>query len=90
LARNLVEGTNSLQLEISRPNYFFDNFLDQSKIEPVAVEMNLPADTKAFKLRCDRKIFPVPGYYQVRLSCLNSLGKPIGVSSDPVTINCVR
>lgn len=81
-----VPGVASLQLEIGKGNYFFDNFQGKDEQEAVAFKLPLSASSKSFSLDSSSKYFPYPGYYQVRLRCLDQHGIPVGEYSDPVSL----
>jgi hypothetical protein len=75
----------SMQLEIGKNSYFFDNFERQTDIDPAAFKVPLSADAKTFVLDT-KQYLPIGGFYQLRLRCLDSQGRPIGEFSDPVTL----
>ncbi len=79
-----VGNCNGAKLEISKANYFFDNF-DSYNTEQ-AVMSNIVIDQAAKKFSISNKTFPAPGYYQLRIIGLNQDGKPTGEWSDPLTI----
>jgi hypothetical protein len=86
LSKAQVSGVSSMQLEIGKNNYFFDNFQGVDDQVPVAFKLPLPADSRSFAFENSSKYFPYPGYYQLRLRCLDQHGMPTGECSDPVTV----
>jgi hypothetical protein len=85
IGRKAVPSVGSMQLEIGKNSYFFDNFEKQNELDPAAFKISLLADAKAFDLDT-KKFLPTAGFYQLRLRCLNGQGHPIGEFSDPVTL----
>ncbi|HEY9755275.1 MAG TPA: hypothetical protein V6C97_08940 [Oculatellaceae cyanobacterium] len=87
MARPKGMSSSSMRLEIGKNNYFFDNFQGRDDDqEAVAFKIPLSADSNSFKMENANKYFAGPGYYQIRLRCLDQRGMPIGECSDPVTL----
>jgi hypothetical protein len=84
-SRNNVPLVGSMQLEVSKNSYFFDNFEQQIELDPAAFKIPLSADARTFLLNT-KKFLPTSGFYQLRLRCLDNHGRPIGEFSDPVTL----
>lgn len=86
LDKRKVNGACSMQLEIGKPNFFFDNFYGRKDDDAVAFRVPLPGGEKTVSLVDLYKYFPSPGYYQVRLRCLDRSGAVVGSCSDAVTL----
>lgn len=79
-----VPGARALQLEISKCNYFFDNYEEaneQSAVQVVRKVEKLSGAISLSKHECAE-----PGYYQIRIRALGDNAEPIGEYSDPVTV----
>lgn len=81
-----VRNVASMQLEVGKNNYFFDNFQGTGDQEAVAFKLPIKADSAAFVLDDLTKYFPYSGYYQLRLHCLDKNSSAVGEYSDPVTV----
>jgi hypothetical protein len=83
-----VSEARSLQIEISKPNYFFENFEDDRQVDPVFALVTVPISQN--KLTIDTQLgsknFPQPGFYQLRAQYLNADKQTIGQPSDSVTL----
>jgi hypothetical protein len=79
-----VQGCSQLQLEISKPNYFFENMPDDASGEAVLNRVTQP--TSGGKVTLPARLFPEIAYYQIRAVCLDAQGEAVGEKSDPVTI----
>lgn len=86
LSQNSIPGASTLQLEIGKTNYFFDNFPGSNDQSSVATKVPLDLSATSFAIDNPDKYFAKPGYYQLRLHCLNAQGKPVGEYSDAITI----
>jgi hypothetical protein len=84
LSKKAVPGTASMELEVGKSNYFFDNFQGNNEQEPVASKVPLSSDATTYTL--SKTAFPHPGYYQLRLRCLDKRRMPVGEYSDAVTV----
>ena len=84
--KGTLAGASSMQLEVGKSNFFFDNFADRSDVDPVAFKISVPSGAKTLSLENSGKYFPGPGYYQLRLRCLDQQGSAVGECSDPVTL----
>jgi hypothetical protein len=81
---NLVHDCSKIGLEISKPNYFFENMSDDS--DASAILHSLSQEGNNIKVTLANSLFPEVAYYQIRAVCLNGQGAPVGEKSDPVTI----
>lgn len=81
---SIVPGATQVELEITRPNYFFDNYLMATDESEVARRLVVRLPRGATRL--GPEYFPVPAYYEVRIRALNEKNMPLGDFSDPVTI----
>lgn len=80
-----IDGAAAAEIEVTRPNYFFDNYLMGSGETPTARRLVVkmphgitPLDSK--------KLFPIPAYYEIRLRALDLDNRPVGVWSDAITV----
>lgn len=90
-----VPDCQSVKIELSKPNFFFEN-LPESMVSATGKHSELGTPTAVLKsfvrqgtsasLILSRPDFPAAGYYQLRASCLNKDGMPIGERSDPLTL----
>lgn len=80
----MVEGAARVEGELSRPNYFYDNFIVSERYSAVGHNfvVELPKGVTYLK----PKYFKEPAYYQLRIRALDKNNKPLGQFSDPVTI----
>lgn len=86
--KRFVAGVDKLQLQVSKPNCFFDNFTKYGADDPVARTVDF-VGTKteaAIHDKLFKACFPAKGNYQLRLVCLDSAGNAVGAPSDEVTI----
>jgi len=86
LSKGSVPGTAAMELEVGKNNYFFDNFQGSNEHEPVACKIPLSSDATTFSLDKTGNCLSNPGYYQLRLRCLDKSRAPIGEYSDAVTV----
>ena len=85
--RLFVDGTAikdcaSVRLELTKPNYFFADFPDDSS---QCVSTTIPAQSHE-QLEITAKQIPTPAYYELRAVCLDKGGRVLGEVSDPITI----
>jgi hypothetical protein len=84
-----VTGASVYMVEISKPNFFIDNF-DQSQVS-TAIGREVRCSVKNSSLSLSgaefEKSFPASGYYQLRARCLQASGRPAGSFSDPITLS---
>ncbi|HVV73525.1 MAG TPA: hypothetical protein VHI52_18775 [Verrucomicrobiae bacterium] len=86
LANLDVRSMRSIQgvaVEISKPNFFFDNFENESEDAPSPVQAKLDLTSGA---PLAPQYFKTPGYYQLRARCYSQPGHYVGEYSDPVTV----
>ena len=81
---SMIKGATKIEGELSKPNYFYDNFLVSEKF--TAVGHNFVVDLPKGVTYLKPKYFTRPAYYQLRVRALGKDNKPIGLYSDPVTI----
>lgn len=79
-----VQGVSRVQFEISKCNYFFDNYNEQQ--EESAVQRTVVVSGSVAQLQLSSKELSDPGYYQIRVRGLDAMGKPVGEYSDPITL----
>ncbi|MEZ4545252.1 MAG: hypothetical protein R3C24_15325 [Cyanobacteriota/Melainabacteria group bacterium] len=73
-----------IEAELSRANYFFDNYLMSDHSQAVLRRLKLDAVSGNISLKPE--LFGKPAYYQLRVRALDKSGEPVGVWSDPVTM----
>lgn len=79
-----VIGATSFEVQISKCNYFYDNYEEAKEAAAVAATRTYQ-HTKADVILTDRDM-PEDGYYQVRVRALDRQGRPVGEFSDALTI----
>lgn len=79
-----VKNAASVEVEIGKVNYFFNNFEKVRSTSPV--ETTVRTALNAPQLHIDAKNFATPGFYELRARCLDADGKPIGEYSDNLTL----
>ena len=79
-----VERAEKIEIEVSKPNFFFDSYLMGEK--ETAVDHNLVVNMKNGFTAIAPRYFEKPAYYQIRIRALDEKEKPVGELSDPVTI----
>jgi hypothetical protein len=84
--------STSIRLELSKLNFFYDNFEEQEKVDPVERSIVVSAkngNTQKIDLekKFDGKPFLAHGFYQIRAVYVDGDKKPVGAPSDTVTIN---
>ncbi|MEZ4486665.1 MAG: glycosyltransferase family 39 protein [Cyanobacteriota/Melainabacteria group bacterium] len=80
----MVKGAVGIEAELSRANYFFDNYLMSDHSQAVLRRLKLDAVSGNISLKPE--LFGKPAYYQLRVRALDKSGEPVGVWSDPVTM----
>ena len=84
--------SSAAKIEISKVNFFYDNFEDQEKVDPVdrsfivSVASGAPRSIDLAK-ELKNEPFVSHGFYQVRAQFVDEKGKPLGAASDTVTVN---
>lgn len=82
---NGVEPVAFLQIEVTRPNCFFEGLLESGQAgADLAMTRKVPASEGGFTLPVS--LLREGAYSQVRVLCLDKQGRPLGVHSDPITI----
>ncbi|MBX9666452.1 MAG: glycosyltransferase family 39 protein [Candidatus Obscuribacterales bacterium] len=79
-----VASARYAEIEVTKPNFFFDNFLMGTRANPVHSTLNVDQNRGVVELQ--PSLFPKPAYYEVRVRCLDGAKKPAGTWSDPVTL----
>ncbi|MDR3617363.1 MAG: hypothetical protein P4L53_27650 [Candidatus Obscuribacterales bacterium] len=84
--------SSSIRLELSKVNFFYDNFEEQEKVDPVDRFIVISAQSgKPQKIDLEKafgaKPFLAHGFYQIRAVYIDGDKKPVGAPSDTVTIN---
>ena len=82
-----INNCASVKIEISKPNYFFEGLPPQEDKNAVMKTIIEPANKG--RLLVTNKLFVSPAYYQLRASCLDKTGNPIGEKSDPITVKAL-
>ncbi len=79
-----LKGATSLMVEISKANYFFDNFRKDEGAEAVATQISYPNTFATVKL--PRQLFKGKGFFQLRARALDADRKPILAASSGLTL----
>jgi hypothetical protein len=79
-----VDGCRSVQLQISKPNFFFQDFAGSQTNEAIMRKLTKPGQAKDFSIA--NSDLPSVGYYQLRAVCLDSQGNEIGEPSSETTL----
>jgi hypothetical protein len=78
-----IPNANSVQVQITKPNHLFDNFLgEQDSIIAMTIEVPNPKGSALLS----PYLFSKAAYYQVRAKALSAAHTPLGDFSDPLTI----
>jgi uncharacterized membrane protein len=80
-----IPGCKALRVEISKPNYFFEGLSEDESKDAVMTTLTQPS--RNGRIKVDSKVFTSPGYYELRVGCVDDKGAEIGEKSDPVTIS---
>lgn len=80
-----IDGAAAAEIEVTRPNYFFDNYLMGSGETPTAKRLVVKMPHGITPLDAKR-LFPIPAYYEIRLRSLDLEERPVGVWSDAITV----
>ena len=81
----MVNGVSKVAIEISKPNFFFDNYLMSRHETDIAHRLTVDNLTRGV-VSLEANYFSKPAYYQIRVKALDKDGKTLGVTSDPITI----
>lgn len=81
--RPMEDGT--LEVQVSKPNYFFANFPESMQKYAVGESLNFRPGTTSIRL--DQSSFPVPGFFEIRCRYVKPDGSPASDYSDSVTIH---
>ncbi len=79
-----VPGSAAVRVEISRPNYFFEQSQDSAAGDAALTVRKIDGQQGAIAMGafgCSEH-----AYYQIRARCLDRDGKPLGDYSDPITV----
>lgn len=80
-----IDGAAAAEIEVTRPNYFFDNYLMGSGETPTAKRLVVKL-TQGITPLDAKRLFPIPAYYEIRLRALDIQDRPVGVWSDAITV----
>lgn len=80
-----VTGAAAVELEVSRPDCFFENRLERAPEAAVMPQRLTRAGLKGAQ-SLDYFALSTHAYYQIRARCLDRNGAPCGIFSDPVTV----
>ncbi|MBX9696058.1 MAG: hypothetical protein K2Z81_26965, partial [Cyanobacteria bacterium] len=78
-------SAKATEIEISKPNYFFDNRL-RGTDSGSAVAWRLTVNAPKGLTDIHPNLFTEPGYYEVRMRSLDEKKNPLGAWSDAITI----
>jgi hypothetical protein len=81
---NEVTGCRSVQLQLSKPNFFFQDFIGSHVNEAILRKLTKPGQQKDFSI--NHSDLPSTGYYQLRAVCLDAQGHEIGEPSSETTL----
>ncbi len=79
-----IPDAKSVEIEITKPNFFFDNYLMGTKESAVAHTLAVDLVRGATILKPE--LFSEPAYYEIRVRCLDEKKQPLGVWSEAVTV----
>lgn len=79
-----IPDAKSVEIEITKPNFFFDNYLMGTKESAVAHTLAVELVRGATILKPE--LFNEPAYYEIRVRCLDAKKQPLGVWSESVTV----
>lgn len=79
-----VPNASSVEIEITKPNYFFDNYLMGTRESAVNHVLQVDLNRGATVLK--PSFFDEVAYYEIRVRCLDAQKKPVGEWSDSVTV----
>lgn len=79
-----IPDAKSVEIEITKPNFFFDNYLMGTKESAVAHTLAVDLVRGATILKPE--LFNEPAYYEIRVRCLDQNKQPLGVWSEAVTV----
>jgi len=78
-----VPGAKAIEIEVTKPNYFFDNYLMGTRESAVDHVLTVNLTRGATELK--PSYFQEPAYYEIRVRCIDENKKPVGEWSDSVT-----
>jgi hypothetical protein len=79
-----IPNARSVEIEITKPNYFFDNYLMGTRETAVNHVLQVGLNRGATVLK--PTFFDETAYYEIRVRCLDAQKKPVGEWSDAVTV----
>ncbi|MBX3138890.1 hypothetical protein KF707_21870, partial [Candidatus Obscuribacterales bacterium] len=79
-----IPNAESVEIEVTKPNYFFDNYLMGTRETAVNHVLQVGLNRGATVLK--QSFFEEPAYYEIRVRCLDAEKKPVGEWSDSVTV----
>jgi hypothetical protein len=80
-----IDGAQTVQLQIGKTNFFFDQFAGDKQEQVVNSVLSLPANHQVVSLK--KSDFGPAGFYEVRARAIGKDGRPLGDFSNPVTFN---
>jgi hypothetical protein len=79
-----VANCAAVQIQLSKPNYFFDNACGQETSDAIMRRIPKPGQQADFSIT--QLELPIAGFYQLRAVCLDAQGKELGEPSGEITI----
>lgn len=79
-----VGSAQKVDLEVSKPDFFFDNFTEE--MQGSALMRTVHLNEKNGKIKASELGIVSPGYYELRARALDSKNEPIGEYSDTVVL----
>ncbi len=79
-----IPDAKSVEIEITKPNFFFDNYLMGTKESAVGKTLGVDLARGATILKSS--LFAEPAYYEIRVRGLDANKQPVGVYSEAVSV----
>lgn len=79
-----IPGASGLLIEITKPNFFFDNFRESNGEDAVGSRFPLKSSKANFALK--QILFRGKGYYQVRVRAVDNKGETVGEPSSRLSL----
>jgi hypothetical protein len=79
-----IPNAKSIEVEVTKPNYFFDNYLMGTRESAVnhTLSVNLTRGAAVLK----PSLFDEVAYYEIRVRCIDANKQPVGEWSEAVTV----
>lgn len=77
---------HSIRLNVSKPNFFFDNFPGDARLQAIASQIVVERSSDNQTIRLDPSKLGKHGYVQISATALSQDGAVKGEESDPLTI----